>query len=49
VPPKVIAKITRAGREVATDSESAQSGIYLSDDHDWIETVANEEEPRWVP
>ncbi|MBC7762478.1 MAG: hypothetical protein H7201_11930 [Candidatus Saccharibacteria bacterium] len=46
VPPALVAEITRAGGEVATDSESEQSGVYLSDDDvDWIETVANEEEP----
>ena len=44
--PELVAEITRAGGEVATDSESEQSGVYLSDDDvDWIETVANEEEP----
>ena len=46
VPPKVVEEITRAGGELATDSDSEQSGVYLSDDDvDWIETVANEEEP----
>ena len=46
VPPEVVEEITRAGGEVATDSDSEQSGVYLSDDDvDWIETVANEEEP----
>ncbi|MDJ0375926.1 hypothetical protein [Cryobacterium sp. PH31-L1] len=46
VPPELVAEITRAGGEVTTDSESEQSGVYLSDDDvDWIETVANEEEP----
>ena len=46
VPPEVVEEIARAGGEVATDSDSEQSGVYLSDDDvDWIETVANEEEP----
>ena len=46
VPPEVVEEITRAGGEVATDNDSEQSGVYLSDDDvDWIETVANEEEP----
>ena len=46
VPPELVGEITRAGGQVATDSERDQSGIYLSDDDvDWIETVANEEEP----
>ena len=46
VPPEVVEEIMRAGGEVATDNDSEQSGVYLSDDDvDWIETVANEEEP----
>jgi hypothetical protein len=46
VPPEIAAEIRRAGGEVSLDSESEQSGVYLSDDDvDWIETVANEEEP----
>ncbi|SDO21161.1 hypothetical protein SAMN05216368_11280 [Cryobacterium flavum] len=46
VPPELVTEITRAGGGVATDSESEQSGVSLSDDDvDWIETVANEEEP----
>ncbi|TFD87838.1 hypothetical protein [Cryobacterium serini] len=46
VQPELVGEIMRAGGEVATDSEGEQSGVYLSDDDiDWIETVANEEEP----
>ena len=46
VPPKVVAEVTRAGGSGAIDSESEDSDYYLSDeDVDWIETVANGEEP----
>ena len=46
VPPEIVAEIARAGGEVEPDSETDQPGTYLSDDDvDWIETVANEEEP----
>lgn len=46
VPREVVAEIIRAGGEVESDSETDQPGTYLSDDDvDWIETVANEEEP----
>jgi hypothetical protein len=46
VPPKVVAEMPRAGGSVILDSESEESDYYLSDeDVDWIETLANDEEP----
>ena len=46
VPPKVVAEITRAGGSAVPDSDSEDSDHYLSDqDVDWIETLANGEEP----
>ncbi|MCY7403367.1 MAG: hypothetical protein LH475_01815 [Cryobacterium sp.] len=56
VPPEIVADIARvhgptgprAHGPTATDSESEHSGVYLLSDEeaDWIETVANKEEPR---
>ena len=46
VPPDVVSEITQAGGPDASDSQSGQSGFSLSvENTDWIETVANEEEP----
>ncbi|TFD24898.1 hypothetical protein [Cryobacterium sp. TMS1-13-1] len=46
VPPQVVAEITRSGGSAVLDSDSEDSDHYLSDqDVDWIESVANGEEP----
>ena len=51
VPPEIVAEITTAGGLVASGAwwvgESGPSGFFISDEAaDWIEAIANGEEPE---
>ncbi|MBN9141455.1 MAG: hypothetical protein J0H23_11575 [Micrococcales bacterium] len=51
VPPEIVAEITAAGGSVASDAwwvgQTGPSGFFISDEAaDWIEAIANDEDPE---